>query len=43
MGTLRYMSPELLDSDYEDEEGGQPTLQSDVYALGMVFWEVSPR
>lgn len=37
-GTLRWMSPELLESS--DVNGGSPTVASDMYAVGMVFYEV---
>lgn len=33
------MSPELLESS--DLHGGAPTFASDIYALAMVFYEVS--
>ena len=36
-GTVRWMSPELLDSGAQDR---QPTKYSDCYALGMVIYEV---
>ena len=36
-GTVRWMSPELLDSGAQDR---QPTRYSDCYALGMVIYEV---
>ena len=37
-GTFRWMSPELLVSAGDT---GMPTAASDIYALAMVFWEVS--
>ena len=39
-GTLCWMSPELLDPTYFGSEGN-PTYESDCYALGMVIYEVS--
>lgn len=39
VGTVRWMSPELLDENRDPVR----TFQSDVYALGMVFWEVRLR
>ena len=39
-GTLRWMSPELLDPTYFGSKG-HPTRESDCYALGMVIYEVS--
>ena len=40
-GTLRWMSPELLDLDESaDLETGRPTPAADIYALAMVMWEV---
>jgi serine/threonine protein kinase len=38
-GTLRWMSPELLDPEGFGSNGG-PTRESDRYALGMVIYEV---
>jgi len=38
-GTLRWMSPELLDPTYFGSKG-RPTCESDCYALGMVVYEV---
>lgn len=38
-GTLRWMSPELLDPDGSGSSG-RPTRESDRYALGMVIYEV---
>jgi len=39
-GTLRWMSPELLDPAHFGSKGN-PTCESDCYALGMVIYEVS--
>jgi len=39
-GTLRWMSPELLDPPRFGSDG-RPTRGSDCYALGMVIYEVS--
>ena len=42
-GTIRWMSPELLDPErfgVPESEGDRPTRQSDCYALGMVIYEV---
>lgn len=39
-GTLRWMSPELLDPDRFGITDCRPTKQSDCYALGMVVYEV---
>jgi serine/threonine protein kinase len=39
-GTLRWMAPELLNYEEDDPESGKPTPASDMYALGMVLWEV---
>jgi len=36
-GTTRWMAPELF------KRGGKPTVLSDIYALGMVFWELASR
>lgn len=41
-GTLRWMAPELLRFDDADPESGLPTTSSDMYAFGLVCWEVSP-
>ena len=42
-GTVRWMSPELLDPERFGIPGseGRPTRESDCYALGMVIYEVS--
>ena len=39
-GTLRWMSPELLDPSRFGLENSRPTKESDCYALGMVILEV---
>jgi len=39
-GTVRWMSPELLDPDRFGFADDRPTKQSDCYALGMVVYEV---
>ena len=39
-GTLRWMSPELLDPGRFGAKNCQPTKESDCYALGMVILEV---
>ena len=39
-GTIRWMSPELLDPEGFGFKGSRPTKQSDCYALGMVVYEV---
>ena len=39
-GTLRWMSPELLDPVRFGAKNGRPTKESDCYALGMVVLEV---
>ena len=39
-GTLRWMSPELLDPESFGLKKSYPTKESDCYALGMVIYEV---
>jgi len=39
-GTIRWMSPELLDPGLFELEDSRPTKESDCYALGMVVYEV---
>jgi len=39
-GTIRWMSPELLDPEPFGLSDGRPTKESDCYALGMVIYEV---
>ena len=40
-GSYPWMSPELL--DHEDAYEHRPTKESDVYALGMLIYEVRAR
>jgi serine/threonine protein kinase len=39
-GTIRWMSPELLDPTRFDSDG-LPSRESDCYALGMAIYEVN--
>ena len=39
-GTLRWMSPELLDPERFGAKNSRPSKESDCYALGMVIFEV---
>ena len=39
-GTYRYMSPELLDPGDIEGKSARPTQPADIYALGMVIYEV---
>jgi serine/threonine protein kinase len=39
-GTLRWMAPELLQEDPEQGHTGKTTPWSDMYAVGMLLWEV---
>ena len=39
-GTIRWISPELLDPEAFDLNDWNPTMKSDCYALGMVIYEV---
>ena len=39
-GSIRWMSPELLDPDQSGTTDRRPTKESDCYALGMVVYEV---
>jgi serine/threonine protein kinase len=39
-GTLKWMSPELLDPERFSRDHSRPTKESDCYALGMVIYEV---
>ncbi|XP_022538368.1 bone morphogenetic protein receptor type-2 [Astyanax mexicanus] len=42
LGTLQYMSPELLDGCV-NLSSGQCLLQADVYSLGLLLWELTMR
>lgn len=42
VGTKRYLAPEVLD-DTIDTENFESFKQADVYALGLVFWEICQR
>jgi serine/threonine protein kinase len=39
-GTIKWMSPELLDPEKFGLKKSRPTKESDCYALGMVVYEV---
>ncbi|EMD39722.1 hypothetical protein CERSUDRAFT_46015, partial [Gelatoporia subvermispora B] len=39
-GSVRWMSPELIDPEGHGLEKCEPTPASDIYALAMVFWEL---
>ena len=39
-GSLRWMSPELLDPEKFGASDPRPTKESDRFALGMLFYEV---
>ncbi|ALC43028.1 wit [Drosophila busckii] len=43
VGTLRYMAPELLEGAVNLRDCETSLKQMDVYALGLVLWEVSTR
>ncbi|XP_075707963.1 anti-Muellerian hormone type-2 receptor isoform X2 [Rhinoderma darwinii] len=42
-GTLRYMSPEMLDGSLNLMSWGQALTQADVYSLGLLLWEIFSR
>ncbi|XP_077301885.1 TGF-beta receptor type-1-like isoform X2 [Arctopsyche grandis] len=42
VGTKRYMAPEVLDESMDSHQF-DPFKRSDVYALGLVFWEMARR
>ncbi|XP_023332900.1 TGF-beta receptor type-1 [Eurytemora carolleeae] len=42
VGTKRYLAPEVLDSSILDEDF-ESYKQGDIYALGLVFWEILNR
>ncbi|XP_021341676.1 uncharacterized protein LOC110442406 isoform X2 [Mizuhopecten yessoensis] len=43
VGTLRYMAPELLDGAANLRESESSLKQIDMYAFGLVIWEMSSR
>jgi len=43
VGTLRYMAPEVLEGSVNLYDCLMALTQVDVYALGLVFWEVGTR
>lgn len=43
VGTLRYMAPELLDGAVNLRDCEASLKQIDMYALGLVMWEISSR
>ena len=43
VGTIRYMAPEVLDGAVNLRECEASLKQIDIYALGLVFWEVGMR
>lgn len=43
MGTLRYMAPEVLEGAVNLRDCESSLKQIDVYALGLVVWELACR
>jgi len=43
VGTLRYMAPEVLEGSVNLYDCLMALMQVDVYALGLVFWEIGTR
>lgn len=43
VGTLRYMAPELLDGAVNLRDCEASLKQIDVYAMGLVLWEIASR
>ena len=41
VGTVRYMAPELLNPSGFNLKDSNPTMKSDIYALGVVTYQVS--
>jgi len=39
-GTMKFMSPELLVPDAYNMEDAKPTPQADIYAFGLVIFQV---
>jgi len=42
-GTTKFKSPELLVPEMSGKKGAYPTPQSDIYALGLVIFQVCQR
>lgn len=43
VGTIRYMAPEVLDGAVNLRECEASLKQIDIYAMGLVFWEIAMR
>ena len=43
VGTLRYMAPEVLEGSVNLYDCLMALTQVDMYALGLVFWEIGTR
>lgn len=42
LGTLNYIAPEILE-DFVNLDNGMFLMQADVYALGLLLWEIWMR
>ncbi|NXE70174.1 AMHR2 protein, partial [Calcarius ornatus] len=42
-GTQRYLAPEILDESLDLRAWGRALRQADVYALGLLLWEILSR
>ena len=43
VGSPRYLAPEILDHAIGIQQGDLSYKQIDVYAMGLIFWEISRR
>ena len=43
VGLPRYLAPEVLDRALDMHQGELSLKQIDVYAMGLIFWEISRR
>ena len=43
VGTRRYLPPEFLDDSYDRTDCFTAYKERDVYAMGLVFWEIAQR
>ena len=43
VGLPRYLAPEALDHAIDVQRGDISLKQIDVYAMGLIFWEISRR